>query len=142
MALDPESGRELWEYSVTVHSLSGAVVHDRAAQHLFVIEITKEEPPSPRVDFIGLDADTGEVRWRVKDRPGGAVHEVEGFLWWTGGGALARIDGDTGHPLWRVDRGGIGSLTIEGSVVDLGSAGSYDLETGRRLRDPAVSPCC
>ena len=142
VALDPTDGSPLWDFAKVVPMMGAARVQERTGDGLFVLEITTESPLATRKEFIGLEQATGEVRWRVKPQPGGDVFELDGYLWWAGVGGIARIDGDSGEVLWRVDRGGIDVLTVEGGIVDLGDAGSFDLETGRRLRDAAVSPCC
>jgi outer membrane protein assembly factor BamB len=142
VALDPVDGALLWDFSRSVPIMGAASVSSRPAQSLYVLEVTLESPLSTRKEFVGLEMTTGEVRWRVNPQPGGGVFEIDGYLWWAGTGSIARIDGDSGEVLWKVDRGGINNLSVEGAVVDLADAGAFDLETGRRLRDAAVSPCC
>ncbi|MBT8240821.1 MAG: PQQ-like beta-propeller repeat protein [Acidimicrobiia bacterium] len=142
VALDPSDGSRLWDFSRDVPMAGAVRTVERTSDSLYVVEITTESPLATSKEFIGLEMATGEVRWRVDPQPGGGVFERDGYLWWAGGGRIARIDGDSGAVLWQVDRAGIDNLTVEGAVVDLGEAGSFDLESGRRLRDTAVSPCC
>ncbi|MFW2384073.1 MAG: PQQ-binding-like beta-propeller repeat protein [Acidimicrobiales bacterium] len=142
VALDPVDGTRRWQFSRDVPFTGAARVQHRAEEGLYVLEITTESPLTTRKEFIGLERATGEVRWRVNPQPGGRAFERDGYLWWAGAGRVARVDGETGQVLWQVDRGGIDDLKVQGSVVDLGDAGSFDLATGRRLRDAGVSPCC
>jgi hypothetical protein len=136
VALDPTDGSRLWDFSRDIQMTGAVRTVERTADSLYVVEITTESPLATSKEFIGLEMASGEVRWRVDPQPGGGVFERHGYLWWAGGGRIARIDGDSGAVLWQVDRGGIDELTVEGAVVDLGEAGSFDLESGRRLRDP------
>ncbi len=92
---------------------------------------------------VGIDALTGDVLWDAVDVPRPAVvFELSGFLWWSGGGSVARIDRDTGTTLWVAARAGRDRMEITDGIVDFGDAGSFVVETGQRLRDADVSPCC
>ncbi len=142
VAVEPTDGSRRWEFSRIVPMEGAARVEERLGDGLYVVEITTGSPLAIGKEFVGLEMATGEVRWRVNPQPGGDVFEIDGYLWWAGTGAIARIDGDSGEVLWKVDRAGINDLSVEGDVVDFADAGSFDLETGRRLRDAAVSPCC
>ena len=92
------------------------------------------------VSFVAINADDGEDRWRVENRPRGQAFEVDGYVFWAGAGRLERVEPTTGETIWKVRRGGIDSLTIEGDSVDFGDAGSFDLATGQRRLAPGRTP--
>lgn len=132
-----ESGEAVWSYPTP----EGFIGLEATYLGKDRISVTLTGAGPEFEDFAAeLDARTGEELWRLKLWRAGEVRAFDGIFFWSGRGRLGRVDPVTEDLLWEVRRGSFDSLVIDGDTVDLGDAGSFDLETGQRRRAPGRSP--
>jgi outer membrane protein assembly factor BamB len=91
-----------------------------------------------RSGFVGLDAETGEVRWkRRRSRLRQAAAAGSAVVLWNDedGGQITGVDASTGETLWEDEFGRIYGLLVRGGTVILDTAGfrALDARTGDEL---------